>query len=62
MGDYFRVSMDDRDLNYENYFTHGEKPRHAEADYTSDKTEQLTAAKVEQLLRSLPELKLPQPV
>lgn len=56
MGDYYRVRMDDRDLNYGKYFTEGDTREAAVDDYTSHNTQQLTVAEVEQLLLTLPEI------
>ena len=38
MGDYFRVSADSRDLNYDKYFTNGQVLTEAEEAYTSHNT------------------------
>jgi UDP-N-acetylglucosamine 4,6-dehydratase/5-epimerase len=56
MGDYLRVSMDDRDLNYAKYFTEGRTDEHQLEDYTSHNTERLSVAQVEQLLLTLPDI------
>jgi UDP-glucose 4-epimerase len=56
MGDYYRVRMDDRDLNYGKYFTEGDTKEVETDDYTSHNTQQLSVSEVEQLLRSLPEI------
>lgn len=56
MGDYYRVRMDDRDLNYDKYFTEGETTENHEDDYTSHNTYRLSVAEVEDLLMSLPEI------
>lgn len=56
LGDYLRICMDDRDLNYDKYFTEGDMMEAALEDYTSHNTRQLSIAEVEQLLRSLPEV------
>lgn len=56
MGDYYRVPMDDRDLNYSKYFTEGDTTESAMDDYTSHNTEQLDVAGVERLLLTLPEV------
>ncbi len=56
MGDYYRVRMDDRDLNYGKYFTEGDTKEVEVDDYTSHNTQQLSVSQVEQLLRSLPEI------
>jgi UDP-N-acetylglucosamine 4,6-dehydratase/5-epimerase len=56
MGDYLRVSMDDRDLNYAKYFTEGSPEESALDDYTSHNTERLTVQQVEALLLTLPDV------
>jgi UDP-glucose 4-epimerase len=56
MGDYYRVHMDDRDLNYGKYFTEGDVKEVETDDYTSHNTQRLTVPEVEQLLLSLPEI------
>ena len=55
-GLYFRVHMDDRDLNYGKYFTEGDLKEPDVDDYTSHNTERLNVHQVEELLRSLPEV------
>jgi UDP-glucose 4-epimerase len=57
MGDYFRVKMDDRDLNYNKYFTEGDLETTSLEDYTSHNTYRLSADEVEELLLTLPEIK-----
>mgnify|MGYP000448045858 CR=1 FL=1 len=57
MGDYYRVPMDDRDLNYSKYFTEGDTTESSLEDYTSHNTEQLDVAAVEALMLSLPEVR-----
>lgn len=57
MGDYYRVPMDDRDLNYSKYFTEGDTAESALDDYTSHNTEQLDVAAVEALMLTLPEVR-----
>ena len=56
MGDYYRVHMDDRDLNYGKYFTEGDKKEVEIEDYTSHNTHRLSVPEVEQLLLNLPEI------
>ena len=53
-GDYLRVPMDDRDLNYEQYFTEGERFE-ARADFTSENAVRMSRQSVADMLRSLPE-------
>jgi UDP-N-acetylglucosamine 4,6-dehydratase len=55
-GDYFRVPLDARSLEYELFFDAGEQ-RSVEADYTSHNTEQLDVPAVRELLRTLPPLR-----
>lgn len=53
MGDYYRVSLDDRNLNYALYFTEGDKKEAQLDDYHSHNTTQLNVKQVEELLLSL---------
>lgn len=55
MGEFLRVSMDDRDLNYNKYFSEGDDPGAVE-DYTSDNTERLDLEATKELLLTLPEI------
>ncbi|MFH1746087.1 MAG: polysaccharide biosynthesis protein [Planctomycetota bacterium] len=57
MGDYYRVRLDDRDLNYTKYFTEGDLDEAAIEDYTSHNTERLNVKQVEELLLSLEEVR-----
>ena len=54
MGDYFRVSLDDRNLNYNIYFTEGDEKEANIDDYHSHNTTQLDVRGVEELLLTLP--------
>ncbi|MBI9015951.1 MAG: polysaccharide biosynthesis protein [Phycisphaerae bacterium] len=54
MGDYFRVHLDDRDLNYTVYFTEGDKEETKLQDYHSHNTEQMDVKQMEELLLTLP--------
>jgi len=56
-GDYLRLRMDARDLNYAKYFTEGDRKEAAEDDYTSHNTQRLNVAQTEKLLRTLPEIR-----
>ena len=56
MGDYYRVSIDDRNLNYALYFTEGDLNELAIDDYTSHNTKRLNVKQVEELLLSLPDI------
>ena len=54
MGDYYRITMDGRDLNYGQFYSEGSQKSAAIEDYTSHNTEQLDVEATEALLRSLP--------
>lgn len=56
MGDYWRLQLDERDLNYNAYFSEGEEKTVAMEDYHSHNTERLDVEGVKQLLVSLPEV------
>jgi UDP-N-acetylglucosamine 4,6-dehydratase len=56
MGDYYRIRLDDRNLNYALYFTEGDKKESRVEDYTSHNTSRLNVKQVEELLLSLPEV------
>ena len=56
MGDYYRIRMDDRDLNYKAYFSEGEHETVHHEDYHSHNTERLDVEGVKALLLSLPEV------
>jgi UDP-N-acetylglucosamine 4,6-dehydratase/5-epimerase len=57
LGDYFRVQLDTRDLNYSEYFEEGEQ-RKADLDsYTSHNTERLDVEGVKRLLMTIPEIR-----
>jgi len=58
MGDYYRVSMDARDLNYGKYFTEGDLKESALEDYHSHNTYRLSIKEIEELLLSLPEVRV----
>jgi UDP-glucose 4-epimerase len=56
MGDYYRIPLDDRTLNYALYFTKGDKREVTLEDYHSHNTKRLNVKQVEKLLLSLPEI------
>ncbi|MFO7963440.1 MAG: polysaccharide biosynthesis protein, partial [Desulfobacterales bacterium] len=49
-GDYFRIMPDDRGLNYNLYFTEGEKQISAKDDYNSHNAERLNVIQIKELL------------
>lgn len=57
MGDYYRVSFDDRDLNYGKYFTEGDVEEATTDDYHSHNTYQLNKQELKDLLLTLPEVR-----
>lgn len=57
MGDYYRIMLDMRDLNYRPYFTEGEQETGQHEDYHSHNTDQLDVAGVKDLLLTLPEIR-----
>jgi UDP-N-acetylglucosamine 4,6-dehydratase/5-epimerase len=52
-GDYFRIIPDDRDLNYQKYFTEGEQEISHLEDYNSHNTRQLDVAGTREMLLKL---------
>jgi UDP-glucose 4-epimerase len=57
LGDYFRVPLDTRDLNYSVYFEQGEERAGALDAYTSHNTEQLDVEGVKKVLKTIPEIR-----
>lgn len=57
MGDYYRIRMDDRDLNYQAYFSEGDEETARRQDYHSHNTERLDVEGVKKLLLRLPEIR-----
>ena len=55
LGDYFKISADNRDLNYDKYFSKGDNVKVAE-EYNSDNTKRLTLEEMKKLLLKLPEI------
>ena len=54
MGDFYRIPADNRDLNYAQYFSEGEKDVSLIEDYHSHNTEQLGVEGMKKLLVQLP--------
>ena len=57
LGDYFKVPIDDRTLNYKIYFEECHESLVAPSAYTSDSTQQLDPQEVADLVSNLPEFK-----
>ena len=53
MGDFYRVPVDARDLNYDNYFSNGDKDRNPLHEFDSNNTELLSVEEVKEKLLSL---------
>ncbi|QHD70741.1 polysaccharide biosynthesis protein (plasmid) [Sphingobium yanoikuyae] len=56
MGDYYRLRLDERDLNYSAYVSEGEIETHSYEDFHSHNAQRLNIAEVKELLLSLPEV------
>jgi len=56
-GSYFRITPDDRDLNYQKYFTMGETEVDESSDYNSHNTKRLSNKELKKTLLSLPYVK-----
>ncbi|TCI39074.1 NAD-dependent epimerase/dehydratase family protein [Exiguobacterium sp. SH4S7] len=54
MGGFFRVPADNRDLNYDKYFSEGSRELTVQGEYNSNNTEQLGVEDVKRLLLTLP--------
>ena len=50
LGDYYRISLDARDLNYNKYFVEGEHAISSKQDYTSENTRILNVKEIKELL------------
>ena len=57
LGDYYRIPLDDRDLNYDKYFKLGDEETATLDDFHSHNARRLSVSEVESLLRTLPEIK-----
>lgn len=55
-GDYFRVPLDDRGLQYEKYFSEGQEQIDTTVDYASDSVPPLDVEQTVALLRTIPEV------
>lgn len=55
--DYLRIKMDIRGLNYDKFYSEGDKRESVINDYTSHNTQRLTVKEIEKLLLSLPEIR-----
>ena len=53
MGDYFRIPCDNRDLNYDKFFTEGDEKRVTLSEFNSDNTRRLTVEETKEKIASL---------
>jgi UDP-glucose 4-epimerase len=56
-GDYLRVPMDDRDLDYSKYFVEGEHVSDELEDFTSENASRMGQQQIETLLLTVPEIR-----
>ena len=56
LGSYYKICPDDRNLNYDKYFSNGNKIKIGE-DYTSENTNRLNKKEMMDLLKTIPEIK-----
>jgi UDP-N-acetylglucosamine 4,6-dehydratase len=56
-GNYYRIPADNRDLNYNKYFSEGEGKINVSDEYHSHNTQQLNVEEMKQLLLKLPEIR-----
>jgi len=57
MGNYYRIPADNRDLNYDKFFSEGEKEISELDDYTSHNTHRLNVEEIKSLLLNLDYIK-----
>ena len=57
LGRYYRIPADQRSLNYDKYFVHGEERISLSQDYNSQNTERLNVEQLKKLLSNLYEIK-----
>lgn len=55
LGDFYRIAADTRDLNYNKYFSEGQK-KISKGEYNSNNTHQLNVEEMKELLLKLPEI------
>ena len=55
LGNYYKITPDDRDLNYEKYFSSGNMAK-INHGYTSENTTRLSKSEMKELLLTIPEI------
>lgn len=58
LGRYYRIAVDNRDLNYESFFTEGEERLSGHEDYSSNNTERLDVTGIREELLKLDEVQM----
>ena len=53
LGKYYRIPLDNRDLNYEKYFIKGQESFSVSEDYTSHNTDRLSIEEIKKILLNL---------
>ncbi len=56
LGDYYRITADNRDLNYDNYFSKGESKREHKTEVNSNNANLLNIDQTKKILLTLPEI------
>ena len=56
MGDYLRINIDDRDLNYNKYLNEGDMKIIQTEDYNSQNSVRMNVGEIEEMLLSQPEI------
>ena len=56
MGDYYRIPMDNRDLNYDKFYPNGDGKVRQYESYTSNNTKQLNVDEMIDLLKAMGEI------
>lgn len=56
MGKFYRIPADQRDLNYEKYFTAGSPELSETCEYTSHNTHELSVPEIKSIIAELPEI------
>jgi UDP-glucose 4-epimerase len=57
LGGYYRIPADNRDLNYNAYYTEGQEPLSQQDDYNSHNTRRLSVDEMAEMLLRLPEVR-----
>ncbi|MEI2690877.1 MAG: polysaccharide biosynthesis protein [Anaerolineae bacterium] len=57
LGGYYRIPADNRDLNYDAYYTQGLEPLSQQEDYNSHNTRRLSVEEMVEILAGLPEVR-----